>query len=551
MKRFRKNIIHNRIIKMTFLTSAICLLLIGRLYWLQIKNYNTLKIQALKQRGQEISLYPKRGIIYDTNLIPLANRDRESTLFTFKDSIYKDQSLKDFILKYSSLNERELIEYIRYKHTIVDIPLTYTMAPYNDINTLITDRTLRYSKNNILSHVIGYINKSENRGESGIEKVYDDILKNQRMTNSLYVELDDKRNKILNREYVVNQNVDSLEPSGVKLTVDYHIQKIVESVLDQEGYRGAVIVADVKSGDIKALASRPNFNQEEIDEYLDRDDMALYNKAIQIAYPPGSLFKLVVLSAALEEDLNYINRTFYCKGYEQVGNVTIRCNNTGGHGHIDLKEAFSKSCNSAFIQLGKELGSAKIIDMAIRLGLGQKVNIGLLEEVEGNLPKGREIQGPAIGNISIGQGSIETTPIQITNMMMIVANNGIEKGMAIVDGITSHEGYMIKQYNREKERQVLSERTCEILKDCLIDVVEVGTARNIDLSLVGGAGGKTGSAQAVLNRRETIHGWFSGFYPIEEPRYVITVFIEEGMSGSQTAAPVFEKIVKQIHKINR
>jgi len=201
--------------------------------------------------------------------------------------------------------------------------------------------------------------------------------------------------------------------------------------------------------------------------------------------------------------------------------------------------------------LGQEIGSKKIIDMAKRLGFGNRINIGLLEETSGIIPEGTEIQGPVIRNISIGQGSIEVTPIQITNLMMVIANDGIMKPMSIVEGITAEDGTMIKPYNRPEEKQVISTATSRIIKDFLIDVVENGTARNLDLDDIGGAAGKTGSAQAILNRKETIHGWFTGFYPINEPKYVITVIVEEGLSGAQSAVPIFEKIAKGINRINR
>ena len=209
------------------------------------------------------------------------------------------------------------------------------------------------------------------------------------------------------------------------------------------------------------------------------------------------------------------------------------------------------SCNSAFIQLGKEIGSQKIINMAKKLGFGDKINIGLLEEIKGNIPVGEEIQGPAIGNISIGQGSIEVTPLQITNLMMIIANNGVRKGLSIVDGITSEDGRMIKPYQRQEEIRILSRETCNLVKEFLVDVVNYGTAKSLDLDYLGGAAGKTGSAQAVLNGKETIHGWFTGFYPVEKPKYVITVLVEGGISGSQSAVPIFDKLVREINKINR
>ena len=551
MKKFRENMLYTRILNLVFVFIIIFSLLIFRLYCLQIKNHDELKLQALMQRGVEIDINPNRGIIYDRNLIPITNREKSLIAFVFKDTIEQDEKLKKYILDNSSLDEKELREYLKDKKDLVAIPLrSDALKIENNKDIYIAEKTFRYSNENTLSHVIGYINKSENRGETGIEKLYDEILKFKDYC-SLFLEFDNKRNIIFGGEYSVGADTDPYNPDGVKLTVDYNLQKIVENIFDEEKLNGAAIVTDVDTGDILAMVSRPNFNQEDIDEYFDREDMALYNKAIQVAYPPGSLFKIVVLLTALEENMNIQDELFYCRGYEKINDIAIKCNNIYGHGYLTLKEGFSKSCNSVFIQLGQELGSKKIMDMSRRLGFGDKINIGLLEEVSGNLPVGKDLQGPAIGNISIGQGSIETTPLQITNMMMIIANNGIKKDIRIVDGIVTRDGYMIKKYNREEDKRVLSEEICQILQEYLVDVVENGTAKKLDLKDIGGGGGKTGSAQAVLNRRKTIHAWFSGFYPEKKPKYVITVFIEEGKSGAGVAAPVFEKISKEIYRINR
>ncbi len=550
MSRYRKNIVNNRIVKMLIISSLLFSILILRLVYIQIGEHEKLKIQALKQRSQEISLYPNRGIIYDRNLIPLTNRETVPTAFFYKDSILEDDKLKKFIIENSGFNERQLEKYIQNKNSIIEIPLNLEVASPNKEKIFIANKTIRYGKDNMLAHVIGYINKAENRGEAGIEKAYDEILRDSD-SYSLYLEVDKAKKTILNGEYEVSQNKNTMDPKAVKLTIDYHIQKIVENVLDENKIKGAVIVADVESGDIRAMASRPNFNPNEMDEYLNREDMVLYNKAIQVANPPGSLFKTVVLLAALEKDISYLDKVFYCSGYEQINNVPIKCNNGRGHGYIGLKDAFSKSCNCAFIQLGQEIGGHSIIHMAERLGMGEKINIGLTEEEEGNLPRGEEVKGPAIGNISIGQGSIELTPLQITNMMMIIANKGIRKDMTIVDGITTKDGYMIKEFRRSNDERIVPQYIADIVQDFMIDVVENGTAKSMDLKHIGGAGGKTGSAQAVLNRKETIHGWFSGFYPTTKPKYVITVFVEGNFSGSSVAVPIFEEIVKEIHKINR
>jgi peptidoglycan glycosyltransferase/penicillin-binding protein 2 len=552
MRRKKKNIVEIRLLKLAYILLSIMFFLIFRLYWIQIANHEHLKSEALKQRANAVNLYPNRGIIYDMNLIPLTNRDRIITLFVPKDSLQSDRKLEEFILEYAAITRKELNDYKKSSNKILAFPLKKSInEELLPKNAFVAERTLRYSQDNILSHVIGYIKKSENKGEYGIELIYDDVLTNYKNKQILYLELDDNKNILLNGEYQVSRNTKSSEPAGVKLTIDYHIQKIVENVLDKNRVNGAVIVSDVESGEIRALASRPNFDQDNTDKYRENEDMALYNKAIQAKYPPGSLFKIVVLLTALEEGMDYLDRTFYCKGYEEIGKIRISCNNTEGHGYLNLKDAFSKSCNSVFIQLGKELGSQKIINMAKRLGLGSAINIGLSEEVEGHLPSGDDIKGPAIGNISIGQGSIEVTPLQITNLLMIIANDGIEKGLTIVDGITDENGRVIKKYNRREDERVLSEENCQIVKDYLKDVVDNGTAKRLDLDEVGGAAGKTGSAQGVLKGKEVIHGWFTGYYPADNPKYVITVLDEEAKSGSQSAVPIFEEIVKEIYMLNR
>lgn len=552
MRSKKKNIVEIRLLKLGYILLSIMFFLIFRLYWIQIANHEHLKSEALKQRANAVNLYPNRGIIYDMNLIPLTNRDRIITLFVPKDSLQSDRKLEEFILEYAAITRKELNDYKKSSNKILAFPLKKSInEELLPKNAFVAERTLRYSQDNILSHVIGYIKKSENKGEYGIELIYDDVLSNYKNKQILYLELDDNKNILLNGEYQVSRNTKSSEPAGVKLTIDYHIQKIVENVLDKNRVNGAVIVSDVESGEIRALASRPNFDQDNTDKYRENEDMALYNKAIQAKYPPGSLFKIVVLLTALEEDMDYLDRTFYCKGYEEIGKIRISCNNTEGHGYLNLKDAFSKSCNSVFIQLGKELGSQKIINMAKRLGFGSTINIGLSEEVEGHLPSGDDIKGPAIGNISIGQGSIEVTPLQITNLLMIIANDGIDKGLTIVDGITDENGRIIKKYNRREDERVLSEENCQIVKDYLKDVVDNGTAKRLDLDEVGGAAGKTGSAQGVLKGKEVIHGWFTGYYPADNPKYVITVLDEEAKSGSQSAVPIFEEIVKEIYMLNR
>ena len=537
--------VKTRILAFNILSIIVFFSLMGRLYFIQIYNNEKLTLESLKQRSVEVSLSSSRGPIYDRNLIPLTNRERIKTLIGQRDIIINNKDLLELIINNTSLSKRELQDILNTNNKLVKIPLNKDIDIPDMNNIFIMDIINRYSKDNILSHVIGYINRAENRGETGIEKVYDEFLRNSDK-EYFFVEYDKNRSLILGGSYYVDNTITSEEPAGVKLTIDYRIQKIVEEILDQVDENGAVVVADIESGEILALASRPSFNQENIEDYLNRTDMSLYNKAIQVSYPPGSIFKIVVTLAALEENMDFLERDFYCKGYEKINNVIINCNNKNGHGHIDLKEGFAKSCNSIFIQIGKEIGAKKIIDMAERLGFGNKINIGLLEEVEGSLHQGEELLGPAIGNISIGQDKIQATPLQITNMLVTIANDGIEKDMTIVQGITTKDGKMIKPYYKEEDRRIISRQSALILQDLLKEVLNSGTASSLDLEEIGGGAGKTGSAEGSLGGRPTIHGWFAGYFPRDNPKYAITVLVEEASSGSKSAAPIFERICKKI-----
>ena len=519
-----------------------------RLYNIQVIKSPTYSELALKQRSSEISLYPNRGIIYDRNLESLTNKEKEKVIIIPKDIIINDKDVFDIVLNHSKLSKNQLDKIIRNGNNLLQIKIDeeFDLGKYNN-RMFFADITKRYGEDNLLSHVIGYVNKSDNKGETGIERVYDEFLKGYD-ERTFILEYDSSRTIILNGVEYVDEIDDPNNPVGVKLTIDSRIQKSVENIMDESRVNGAVVVTEVETGEILALASRPNFNQDRIGEFFDNDKMALYNKAIQVGYPPGSIFKIVVLIAALEYDLDIEGKEYLCPGYEDINNIRIKC--TTKHGNIDLSKAFAVSCNSTFIQIGKELGAEKIIDVAKRLNFGEKIGIGLLEESQGNLPNGNDLLGPSIGNIALGQGKIEATPLQISNLLMIIANKGIQKQLTIVEGITNSKGHILKDYRNEEDKLVISPELTNIVCDYLLDVVENGTGRNIDLDAVGGAGGKTGSAEAILYNNKTIHGWFAGFFPKINPKYVITVFVEEGNSGSKSAAPIFEKIAKEINRID-
>ncbi|HLR20460.1 MAG TPA: penicillin-binding transpeptidase domain-containing protein [Tissierellaceae bacterium] len=526
----------------------ICLTL--RLYYLQIYSYDELSSKAINQRGEEISLDPKRGIIFDRNRVPLTNNEIVQIAIVERSYVESNTELFNELRNNTLLSVEEFYKLIDSKERLLKIPLKDDNLLKKHKNNLFIVNTIhRYDKNNLLSHVIGYTNRSDNTGQAGIEKIYDEYLRKNDQ-NSFIVEYDRSRSLILDGDYYVNQNIDSYEPSGVKLTIDYRIQSVIEEIMDEKEVDGAVIVTEADSGEILGMASRPNYDQEKVEKSHSSKNMAFYNKAIGVGYPPGSVFKVVVLLAALEEEPDILDNNYFCKGYEEVnGNKPTKC--SGQHGWISIEEGFAVSCNSVFIQIAKQIGGEKIIDTAKKVGFGDKINIGLLEEKEGNLPNKEEVKGAEIGNIAIGQGALDVTPLQISNLMSIIVNKGIKKPISLVKGITNKDGYMIKDIILDEEEQIISKESAKYAQDLLGSVVTKGTAKSIDLQDIGGAGGKTGSAEAVLNGKSVVHGWFSGFFPFDNPEYTISVLIEDSNLGSRDATPIFEEIVKEIYYLNR
>lgn len=551
MKNYDYNNIKKRMCTYSFLVLLVFGLLVCRLLWIAVFKGDEYSKAASNQREKEIRVSLPRGMIYDRNLIPLINREKELNMFILHSELaINNTKILNYLKDNSKFSYEKIKDLLISSKGIVEIPLKDDSPALegNFDGVLITNKVNRYSKDSILSHVIGYVNRSEYTGVSGIELGYDSILKMDNSIGLVSFIVDARERPIPGMGITKVAKDNRTNTNSVQLTIDYHVQKIVEKNIDEEKRKGAVVVAEVETGDIVAMVSRPDYNQNNVSEHNDSDDMNLYNKSMMVSYPPGSIFKIVILLAALENGAVDVNEDFYCEGYEEVNGMKFHCHKEEGHGEQSLKEAFANSCNSVFIQLGKRLGGQKIVKTAKRLGFYTDINIGPLKQSVGNLPKGDDLLGTGIGNISIGQGKIEATPLQITNMTMIMANYGVKKDLSIIKGIVTEEGYMVKPWKRNKDKRVISTLDSIVINDYMREVVNTGTARSLDLDKVGGAAVKTGSAQAGLNN-EIIHGWITGYFPKDNPKYVITVFVEEGGSGSTSAGPIFENIAKEIYKL--
>ena len=534
----------------------ICILLysflIYRLADIKIFKYDEYSKRVENQSTDKISLNSSRGIIYDRNNIPLTDTVKKQVLLVPQKVLSGNYENINLIKKATNITDEDIFKAVQDQllSNIVEIEVENVnesmKKQLEEKEIIIREKTLRYSENNLLTHTIGYLKKSDASPQSGIEKDMDDILKD---SNEEYVSVfkaaDSGKSQGLD---ILNGSIETVTSSDddkhLRLTIDSKIQKIVEDTVNNESNPTAVVVSDIESGEILSISSRPNYDQNDIAKYINSNNRELENRAISVTYPPGSVFKIVVLYAALANNIIDENYTYNCTGETKVGNTdeVLHCHKLDGHGMETLKDVFANSCNPAFLDIATKVGEEKILEAIKTLHLDESVGIGLDEEVSSNIPS--EI---AIRNLAIGQGSLEFTPIQINQLTQIIANNGTYKPLYIYDSIINNDKNIIKAFKNSKDEEIISPYIITKIKEIMKSVSEEGTAKDLS-DLEGGCGVKTGTAQSSLNKVSINHGWITGFYPSENAKYAITVLVEGTETESKSAIPIFKEICKKINK---
>jgi len=523
--------------------------LVSRLLYIQVFRGQQYREMAEKQMTEEVILKPQRGSILDRNGRSFTDI-QDADLLVMVPAQIKDKDLAAGIVsKLCSMDQDEVATHINDKGSNI---LTYYIKDV-ELFSLIKDSlphgiytyhdTLRYAKNGLARHLIGYLD-GDGQGMMGIEKDYNQDLKDAGSTSiRIYT---DRTKRILpgmKAEFVNKINKPRL---NVKTTLDYNIQRLVEETMDKYQAKGAVVVLDPKTGDILAMASRPQFDQNNVSESLESDDAPFINRAL-IGYPPGSVFKTIVAAAAIEENKVEDNETFNCTGSINVNGTVYRCFEREGHGEIDFKNAYAESCNVAFIQIGMRIGGENILEMAKRFGLGQPESIGISVNQSINLPQREETVGTGIGNISLGQGSLLVSPLQVADMTSTIANDGYRNKPKLIDSIVDDDGKILRSVGTTDGYRVIDENTARKIQEMMRLVVSNGTGKKADVG--GMVAGKTGTAE--FNKGKGIsHSWFTGFFPYYSPHYTMTVVVEGGGVGGGKAAEIFHDIADYIIKIN-
>lgn len=417
-----------------------------------------------------------------------------------------------------------------------------------------------YPYGKLAAHVIGYIGQIDRWrltklqdygyktkdmvGFGGAEEKYDYYLRQEEGGLSIEV---DSRGKFVRA--LGFRPPDS--GKDIQLTLDIKIQRIAEDCLGER--KGAVIVMEPSTGEIIAMASFPNFAPEAFinreDDYLRRlfaDSQAtMCNRAISSAYPAGSMFKLVVAAAALESGKIKPSTTFNCPGKISIGRGEFNCWDT--HDAENLTDAIAHSCNVYFYRTGLLLGPQAIHDWAVKFGFSRITDFNLPYETAGFIPNPlwRKIyrfknwyDGDTL-NFSIGQGEVLVTPLQVARMMAVFANGGTLVSPHIVKQIG---GCDLSGQDQHDESLRLKKQTIETLRQGLRNVVvDTGGTAHALSGLSVSVAGKTGSAQAPPG---LAHGWFAGYFPYNDPKFVICVFLERGGAGYYAALVAKQMIEK-------
>jgi penicillin-binding protein 2 len=424
------------------------------------------------------------------------------------------------------------------------------------------------------AHLLGYVREASDQdvgrngarrgdliGQTGLERLQDEHLRGRDGGEEVEVDAYGRLIRVLDRR-------EPVPGAHMWTTIDRRIQQAAEDALGPRS--GAIVVMDPRNGDVLALASHPAYPVERFTRPLDRETWLaliqdptrpLLNRAVQGVYPPGSLFKIVVAAAALQAQVITPFDRLPCPRQWMFGGRPYHNWEDVDRGALTLHEALQLSCNTFFYQLGLKLGPEKIVEMADKFGLGRGTESGLTGERPGLVPspawkretlKDKWHPGDTV-SLSIGQGLVTVTPIQMARLMSAVANGGTLWKPRFVDHVATPDRRLIREEAPAIQGRVeLAPVIFDFLHDALASVVAEGTGKQARIPGVTVAG-KTGTAQtrefhsdAERKRRDRDHAWFAGFAPVEEPQVVIVVFVEHGGLGGQAAAPLAREVLKAI-----
>lgn len=592
-------LIRRRIILSALFVLVLILLVLGRLFVLQINDYEHFTTLSESNRVHLKALPPTRGLIFDRNGVVMANNLPSYRLEIVHEQVGDLESTLQRLQSYIELDEQDLKRFqraSRHRRPFESIPLKLNLDDDElarlavnlhqfdgvEINARLTRH---YPQGEHAVHALGYVSQLDEQdlnevdsanysgtshiGKLGLEKYYESELHGRVGVQQVEVNARGRTLRVLSETPPVQGN-------NLYLTIDSRLQKVAEEAFGD--YTGAVVAIDPNNGEILALASMPVFdpnlfvNGISFDNYnalRDSPSRPLFNRALSGQYPPGSTTKPFLGLAGLETSTISMSKKKICNGYYLLPNEERRYRDwkKEGHGAVDMKTAITQSCDVYFYDLAYQLGIDRISAFMSQFGFGQKTGIDSTGERPGLMPS-REWKRQAQGMIwfpgetlitGIGQGAMLVTPLQLTSSTAALANKGTRYRPHLVQAIDSNQTDFARVTKPEVVGQYVlkREQNWRHIHNSMVNVVHGlrGTAQGIRNGLKYKMAGKTGTAQVfgiaqdeeydeeTVSQKLRDHALFISYAPAEKPVIAVAVIVENGSHGSTVAAPIARKVM--------
>ncbi len=551
---FNKHI-HKRIRIILLLVILCFIVIIGKVFYIQVISYKKLNNLASNLWSRNLVIGANRGKIITSDDVVVADNLTTVSLVAIPNQIKnKDDVVKD-LARILNVEEEKISEHIN-KHSSVEIihpegrQLSFEIADrINELNYegiyLLKEGKRYYPYENMLSHTLGYVG-IDNQGLSGLELKYDEYLTGS--SGAIKYFSDAKGNK-LDKSNVYEEPTNGMD---IYLTINYEIQAAVEreleNVMNKYNADGAwAIVMDPNNGEILAISSKPDFNPSNYQKYS--TETINRNHAIWATYEPGSTFKIITLAASVEENtVDLLNDTFHDGGSVNVDGARIKCWKAGGHGTQTYLQVVQNSCNPGFVSLGNKLGKETLFKYIKDFGFGKKTGIDLNGEASGILFNLDNVGPVELATTAFGQGISVTAIGQITAVSAAINGGTLYKPYVVKRIVEPNTGEIIKEFKPTIVRNVISSKTSQTVRMTLETVVAYGTGRNAYIEGYR-VGGKTGTAQKVNNGIYMVGNYivsFIGFLPADNPQAVVYVAVDNPKGITQYGGTVSAPIAKNI-----
>lgn len=554
----QSGVIQRRLVVLLSIILIYFIALFIRLAYLQIFNSGTLVDRAESLWSRNLPIEGQRGIIYDRNHDAIVENEVAPSVIVIPKQVTDVDRTSEVLAEVLEVSVEEAKRHVTHGVSIERIQPEGRKLSLEQVQAiqeanldgvyLVNDVKRSYPYGNLLAQTIGFTG-IDNQGITGLEYVYNDYLMGE---NGVWKYFSDAKGNSL------PQFSDDYAPASrgldIELTIDLHLQEILEREFDNavakyDPDQMIGIIMDPNTGEILAMASRPTYDPENYQDY----DQEIFNRNLPIwsTYEPGSTFKIVTFSAALEEGVMKLEDRFFDPGYAIVDGVRIRDWKAGGHGDQSMLEVIMNSCNPGFIELGQRLGKEKLFEYIRAYGFNEKTGVDMLGESQGIIFNPDNIGNVELATSSFGQGN-SVTPIQLVTAVSAAVNGGNLMQPYIVKRML-HPYTNEVLYEREPsiKRRVISEETSETMRYALEMVGAQGSGKGayIDGYRVGG---KTGTAQKAKDGAYISGEYilsFVGIAPMDDPQLVVYVAIDNPKNtvqyGGVVAAPIARSILAE------